>query len=96
MRKCWPHLEQTLRFVSRSFFQMIWRQLSHFSHSPSVLTRFSLSSILGGSVDLSRLNQDTRDKVARYKGIWQRGDEEKQIKNQKAKGKQSKNKPLYA
>src|ERR1700745_2782237 len=38
MRKCLSHLGQTLRLSSRSFFQMIWRQLSHFTHRPSVRT----------------------------------------------------------
>src|ERR1700730_18261152 len=38
MRKCRSHLGQTLRFSSRSFFQMICRQVSHFTHSPSVRT----------------------------------------------------------
>src|SRR6185369_11274451 len=38
MRKCRSHLGQTLKFSSRSFFQIIWRQVSHFTHSPSVRT----------------------------------------------------------
>src|SRR4029077_4879927 len=38
MRKCLSHLGQTLRLSSRSFFQMNWRQLSHFTHRPSVRT----------------------------------------------------------
>src|ERR1041384_1399081 len=41
MRKCLSHFGQTFIFSSRSFFQMIWRQLSHFTHSPSVRTFFS-------------------------------------------------------
>ena len=41
MRKCRSHLGQTLRFWSRSFFQMIWRHWSHLTQRPSVLTRFS-------------------------------------------------------
>src|SRR5438477_2576451 len=41
MRKCRSHLGQTLRLSSRSFFQMIWRHWSHFTHSPSVRTLFS-------------------------------------------------------
>ena len=35
-RECAPHLGQTFWLPSRSFFQMIWRQPSHFSHRPSV------------------------------------------------------------
>src|SRR6202043_4224225 len=38
MRKCRSHLGQTLKFSSRSFFQIIWRQVSHFTHRPSVRT----------------------------------------------------------
>src|SRR5256885_16149898 len=41
MRLCFSHLGQTLRFTSRSFFQMICRQLSHFTQRPSVRTFFS-------------------------------------------------------
>src|SRR5436190_11881336 len=41
MRKCLPHFGQTFIFSSRSFFQMICRQLSHFTHSPSVRIFFS-------------------------------------------------------
>src|SRR5947199_8231334 len=41
MRLCFSHLGQTLRFSSRSFFQMICRQLSHFTQRPSVRTFFS-------------------------------------------------------
>src|SRR5205807_7416045 len=54
MRKWRWHLGQTLKFWSRSFFQMTWRQPSHFTHKPSVRTFFSpLASIS----ELSRLNQ---------------------------------------
>src|SRR5215831_18381997 len=53
MRKWKLHFVQTLRFSSNSFFQIIWRQPSHFSHSPSVRTRFS--SFAWISLD-SRLN----------------------------------------
>src|SRR5258708_39896804 len=41
MRKCLSHFGQTLRLSSRSFFQIICRQPSHFTHSPSVRTFFS-------------------------------------------------------
>src|ERR1700680_507891 len=41
MRKWYSHLVQTLRFSARSFFQIICRQPSHLTHSPSVRTRFS-------------------------------------------------------
>src|SRR5271157_5264401 len=41
MRKCLSHFGQTLKLSSRSFFQIIWRQLSHFTHRPSVRTFFS-------------------------------------------------------
>src|SRR5581483_10872368 len=41
IRKCLSHLVQTLRLSSRSFFQIIWRQFSHFTHNPSVRTFFS-------------------------------------------------------
>src|ERR1700680_5227344 len=57
MRKCLSHLGQTLRFSSRSFFQMIWRQPSHFTHKPSVRTFFSPE--VSSSPD-SRLNQAIR------------------------------------
>src|ERR1700676_5604721 len=36
MRKCRSHLGQTLRISSKSFFQIICRQVSHFTHSPAV------------------------------------------------------------
>ena len=60
MRECAPHLAQTFQLASRSFFQMIWRQPSHFCHRPSVRTRRSASLRLGSfwSLGLSRLNQD--------------------------------------
>src|ERR1019366_6258556 len=60
MRLCAPHLGQTLQLLSRSLFQMIWRQPSHFCHRPSVRTLRSLSFNLGSSSSspLSRLNQD--------------------------------------
>src|SRR5579871_4402899 len=54
IRKCFSHFGQTFMFSSRSFFQMIWRQLSHFTHSPSVRTFFSPE--VSNSTD-SRLNQ---------------------------------------
>src|SRR5208282_1149771 len=54
MRKCLSHFGQTLRLSSRSFFQMICRQLSHFTHRPSVRTFFSPE--VSSSPD-SRLNQ---------------------------------------
>src|SRR5712692_9397347 len=41
IRKCLSHFGQTFMFSSRSFFQMIWRQFSHFTHNPSVRTVFS-------------------------------------------------------
>src|SRR4029077_8016707 len=41
MRKCLSHFGQTLRLSSRSFFQIIWRHSSHFTHRPSVRTFFS-------------------------------------------------------
>src|SRR5260370_13354660 len=55
MRKCRSHLGQTFQFWSRSFFQITWRQPSHFTHKPSVRTRFSLES---SRYVFSRLNQD--------------------------------------
>src|SRR5271169_4352441 len=54
IRKCLSHFGQTFMFSSRSFFQMICRQPSHFTHNPSVLTRFSPE--VSSSPD-SRLNQ---------------------------------------
>src|SRR5580700_8054165 len=54
MRKCFSHFGQTFKFSSRSFFQMIWRQFSHFTHKPSVRTVFLPE--LSKSPD-SRLNQ---------------------------------------
>src|SRR6202030_1592860 len=54
MRKCRSHLGQTLKFSSRSFFQMICRQVSHFTHSPSVRT---LRSPEVSSSPACRLNQ---------------------------------------
>ncbi len=53
MRKWYSHLGHTFRFSSSSFFQMICRHPSHFTHSPSVRTRFS--SFAWISLD-SRLN----------------------------------------
>src|SRR5438874_2937192 len=55
MRKWRSHLGQTFQFWSRSFFQITWRQPSHFTHKPSVRTRFSLEA---SSSVFSRLNQD--------------------------------------
>ena len=40
MRKCLSHFGHTFKFSSRSFFQMICRQFSHFTHKPSVRTVF--------------------------------------------------------
>src|SRR5208282_3213057 len=40
MRKCFSHFGHTFKFSSRSFFQMICRQFSHFTHNPSVRTVF--------------------------------------------------------
>src|SRR3954465_14401343 len=57
MRKWRSHLVQTFQFASRSFFQMTWRQSSHFTHSPSVRTRFSAVASISS---FSRLNQDIR------------------------------------
>src|SRR3954469_19475522 len=55
MRKWRSHFVQTFQLASRSFFQMTWRQSSHFTHRPSVRTRFSAVA----SISLfSRLNQD--------------------------------------
>ena len=64
MRKCLPHFGQTFWFSSRSFFQMIWRQLSHFTHNPSVRIFFSPEA--SRSPDC-RLNQAIR--------IWPSGDQ---------------------
>ena len=61
MRECAPHLGQTFQLASRSFFQMIWRQPSHFCHRPSVRTlRSPLSGwgISSSGPAFSRLNQD--------------------------------------
>src|SRR5208282_743961 len=55
---------QTLRLSSRSFFQIIWRQPSHFTHSPSVRTLFSPE--VSNSPDC-RLNQAIREVVS---GQW--------------------------
>src|SRR5215831_1294207 len=41
MRKWRSHFGQTLRFSSKSFFQITWRQPSHLTHRPSVRTFFS-------------------------------------------------------
>ena len=41
IRKCFSHFGHTFMFSSRSFFQMICRQSSHFTHNPSVRTVFS-------------------------------------------------------
>src|SRR5271170_3251806 len=57
MRKCLSHLGQTFRLSSMSFFQMIWRQLSHLIQSPSVRTFFSPE--VSSSPD-SRLNHVIR------------------------------------
>src|ERR1700686_3326487 len=54
MRKCFSHFGHTFKFSSRSFFQMICRQPSHFTHSPSVRTVFWPE--VSSSPD-SRLNQ---------------------------------------
>src|SRR6201993_1972430 len=54
IRKCLSHFGHTFMFSSRSFFQMICRQFSHFTHNPSVLTRFSPEV---SSSPVSRLNQ---------------------------------------
>src|ERR1039457_3697761 len=58
MRKCLSHLGQTFKFSSRSFFQIICRQLSHFTHSPSVRTRFSPAVSISPDC---RLNQVIKD-----------------------------------
>src|SRR6185369_9093189 len=60
MRLCAPHFGQTCQLASRSFFQMIWRQPSHFCQRPSVRTLRSASPTRGSlsSSLLSRLNQD--------------------------------------
>src|ERR1700728_915645 len=54
MRKCFSHFGHTFKFSSRSFFQMICRQFSHFTHNPSVRTVFSPDEL--SSPD-SRLNE---------------------------------------
>ncbi len=54
MRKCFWHFGQTFKFSSRSFFQMICRHPSHFTHNPSVRTVFAPE--VSNSPD-SRLNQ---------------------------------------
>ena len=61
MRKCLSHFGQTFMFSSRSFFQMIWRQFSHFTHKPSVRTFFSPE--VSNSPD-SRLNQAIKTVVS--------------------------------
>src|SRR5580704_11978578 len=58
IRKCLSHFGQTFMFSSRSFFQMIWRQPSHFTHNPSVRTFFSPE--VSNSPD-SRLNQAIKE-----------------------------------
>src|ERR1039458_1290202 len=67
MRKCLSHLGQTFKFSSRSFFQIICRQLSHFTHSPSVRTRFSPAVSISPDC---RLNQVIRN----HRGIGASGD----------------------
>src|SRR5208337_623190 len=57
IRKCLSHFGQTFRFSSRSFFQMICRQLSHFTHRPSVRTFFSPAASISPDC---RLNQVIR------------------------------------
>src|SRR5580700_7645349 len=57
MRKCFWHFGHTFKFSSRSFFHMICRQFSHFTHRPSVRTVFFPE--LSRSPD-SRLNQAIR------------------------------------
>src|SRR5271170_1166824 len=57
MRKCFSHFGQTFKLSSRSFFQMICRQFSHFTHKPSVRTVF-LPEV--SSSPPSRLNQAIR------------------------------------
>src|SRR6202044_3004917 len=54
IRKCFSHFGQTFILSSRSFFQIICRQFSHFTHRPSVFTFFSPE--VSSSPD-SRLNQ---------------------------------------
>src|SRR6478672_4437531 len=61
MRKWRSHLGQTLRFSSRSFFQMICRQVSHFTHNPSVRT---LRSPEVSSSPACRLNQAIKSSLA--------------------------------
>src|SRR5580658_5583633 len=58
IRKCLSHFGQTLKLSSRSFFQIICRQPSHFTHSPSVRTFFSPE--VSNSPDC-RLNQVIRN-----------------------------------
>src|SRR5580700_9809852 len=59
IRKWWPHLPQVFSVFSRSFFQVISRQPSHFSHRPSVRTVCVESSPFGLFAPFdSRLNQD--------------------------------------
>src|SRR5580704_11585230 len=57
IRKCLSHFGQTFMFSSRSFFQIICRQPSHFTHNPSVRTFFSPE--VSSSPDC-RLNQVIR------------------------------------
>src|SRR6185369_7471625 len=54
IRKCFSQFGQTLKFASRSFFQIILRQPSHFTHRPSVRTFFSPVASIAPD---SRLNQ---------------------------------------
>src|SRR6202161_2789263 len=54
IRKCLSHFGQTFILSSRSFFQIICRQPSHFTHNPSVRTVFRPE--VSSSPD-SRLNQ---------------------------------------
>jgi len=60
IRMCAPHFGQTFQLDSRSFFQMICRQPSHFSHSPSVrnLRDGSLICATFAGAAFSFLNQD--------------------------------------
>src|SRR4051794_25835459 len=64
MRKCFSHLGHTLKLASRSFFQMIWRQPSHFTHNPSVRTFFSPELSMAPDSRLNQLIISTRSHAA--------------------------------
>src|ERR1700730_4541353 len=72
MRKCRSHLGQTLKFSSRSFFQMICRQVSHFTHSPSVRTLRSPEVSSSPDCRLNQVIAVVRPQPLVIGGAWNR------------------------